>query len=71
MSRSPRTAAAKTSVRPSPPSYAELEARIAALTAELQARTRDPEESLEYICGERAGWQTSSPLPPPFAALRY
>ena len=48
MSRSPRTAAAKASVRSSPPSYAELEARIAALTAELQARTRDLEESLEY-----------------------
>ena len=48
MSRSPRTAAAKTSLRPSPPSYAELEARIAVLAAELQARTRDLEESLEY-----------------------
>jgi len=36
MSRRPRTAAAKTSVRLSPPSCAELEARIAALTAELQ-----------------------------------
>ena len=54
MSRGPRTAAAKTSVRPSPPSYAELEARIASLTAELQARTRDLEESREYFCGERA-----------------
>ena len=37
MSRSPRTAVAKTSVRASPPSYAELEARIAALTAQLHA----------------------------------
>ena len=54
MSRSTRAAAAKTSVRPSPPSYAELEARIASLTAELQARTRDLEESREYFCGERA-----------------
>ena len=36
MSRRPRTAAAKTSVRLSPPSCAELEGRIAALTAELQ-----------------------------------
>ena len=36
MSRSPRTAGAKTATRPSPPSYAELEARVAALTAELR-----------------------------------
>jgi len=34
MSRSPRTAVAKTAVPPPPPSYAELEARIAVLTAE-------------------------------------
>jgi len=35
MSRSLRTAVAKTAARPSPPSYAKLEARIAELTAEL------------------------------------
>jgi two-component system, NtrC family, sensor kinase len=35
MSRSPRTAVAKTTARPSPPSYAELEARVAVLMAEL------------------------------------
>ena len=35
MSRSPRTAVAKTATRRSPPSYAKLEARIEALTAEL------------------------------------
>ena len=34
MSRSPRAAVAKTAVPPPPPSYAELEARIAVLTAE-------------------------------------
>ena len=34
MSRSPRPAVAKTAVPPPPPSYAELEARIAVLTAE-------------------------------------
>ena len=34
MSRSPRTAVGKTPVPPPPPSYAELEARIAVLTAE-------------------------------------
>ncbi len=36
MSRSPRAAVAQTAAHPSPPSYAELEARIAALTAELR-----------------------------------
>ena len=35
MSRNPRTAVAKTAARPSSPSYAKLEARVAALTAEL------------------------------------
>jgi len=37
MSRSPRNTVTKTAARPSPPSYAELEARLAALTGELRA----------------------------------
>ena len=36
MSRKPRAGAAKTAARPAPPSCAELEARVTALTAELQ-----------------------------------
>ena len=36
MSRRPRTVVVKTATRPSPPSYAELEARVAVLTAELR-----------------------------------
>ena len=37
MSRSPRSAVAKTATHPQSPSYAELEARVAELSAELRA----------------------------------
>jgi two-component system NtrC family sensor kinase len=49
MSRRPRTAVAKTSLRPSPPSYAELEARIAALTAELHEAREQQTATAEVL----------------------
>jgi GAF domain-containing protein len=49
MSRSPRTAVPKTATRPSPPSYAELEARIAALTAELREARKQQTATAEVL----------------------
>ena len=49
MSRSPRTAVAKTATRPSPPSYAELEARIAVLTAELHEAREQQTATAEVL----------------------
>jgi predicted component of type VI protein secretion system len=49
MSRSPRTAVAKAATRPSSPSYAELEARIAALTAELREAREQQTATAEVL----------------------
>jgi PAS domain S-box-containing protein len=49
MSRSPRTATAKTGLRGSVPSYAELEARIAALTAELHEAREQQKATAEVL----------------------
>jgi len=49
MSRSPRTAVAKTAVPPPPPSYAELEARIAVLTAERDEALRRETATAEIL----------------------
>ena len=52
MSRRPRTAVAKTAVPPPPPSHAELEARIAVLTAERDEaleRETPTAEILQFI----------------------
>jgi GAF domain-containing protein len=49
MSRSPRTAVAKTASRPSLSSYAELEARIAALTAELREAREQQTATAEVL----------------------
>src|SRR6516225_4240062 len=48
MSRGPRSAVAKTATRPPSPSYAELEARVAALTAELR-ETREQRTATSEI----------------------
>ena len=50
MSRSPRTAVGKTPVPPPPPSYAELEARIAALTAERDEALQRETATAERYC---------------------
>ena len=49
MSRSPRTAVTKTATRPSPPSHAELEARVAALTAELHEAREQQTATAEVL----------------------
>ena len=49
MSRSPRTAVAKTAARPSAPSYAELEARIGALRAELREAREQQTATAEVL----------------------
>ena len=62
MSRGPRTAVAKTAVPPPLPSYAELEARIAVLTAERDAalqRETATAEILQVINSSR--WAPHTP----------
>jgi GAF domain-containing protein len=49
MSRSLRTAATKAATRPSPPSYAELEARVAVLTDELRAASAREAATTEIL----------------------
>src|SRR5437870_13287698 len=49
MSRSPRAAVAKRAARPSPSSYAELEARIAELTAELREAREQQTATAEVL----------------------
>jgi hypothetical protein len=49
MSRSLRTAIAKTAARPSPPSYSELEARISTLTAELREAREQQTATAEVL----------------------
>src|SRR6516165_5546884 len=49
MSRNSRSAVAKTAVRRTPPSYAELEARIAALTAELREAREQQTATAEVL----------------------
>ena len=49
MSRNSRTALAKTAVRRAAPSYAELEARIAALTVELREALEQQTATAEVL----------------------